>query len=149
MLSPVSTPLNERPFTALVNRCRRDGLRYEDLDRNSHRARSSAWFNNLVNSYRGPWKVAPPSPEAWPGLATLLGISEQHVREAIAREWFGVGPDVSTTADVRQIIDIARDLDPSDLALLRLVAQRLSTPRVSDTQAIPGLDLSMPRDLEF
>jgi len=72
-----------RPFTESINALRSKGYRFQDLSVRSDEARSTAWFNNLVNS-EDPWAVAPPSDRTWQGLARLLGITEQHLRELVA-----------------------------------------------------------------
>jgi hypothetical protein len=66
----------DRPFTDRVNAVRAgcSGYRNSDLASNSGDARSSAWFNTLCRT-SDPWKVGPPSREAFPGLARLLGVN--------------------------------------------------------------------------
>jgi len=112
-----------RPFTESINALRSKGYRFQDLSVRSDEARSTAWFNNLVNS-EDPWAVAPPSDRTWQGLARLLGITEQHLRELVAAEWFGV--KASATPDsTRAIADLLKDLPPRDVELVTAIARRL------------------------
>jgi|GEM_PF-1252194 len=131
ILCLMSTTLNSRPFTALVNAKRADGYRYQDLVTRSREARSSAWFNNLVNG-SSPWVVAPPSPDTWDGLAGMLGVSERHVRDAIAEEWFGTTSN-DVAPEVRALADLVARLEPADRQTLTDLARRLAQP-VKDLQ---------------
>lgn len=112
-----------RPFTDALNTLRNKGYRFQDLSARSDEARSTAWFNNLVNS-DDPWAVAPPSDRTWPGLAQLLSITEAHVRELITAEWFGVKVSV-VPDDTRAFVDLATDLPQGDVKLLTAIARRL------------------------
>lgn len=132
-----------RPFTQMLRNLRRDGARYQDLVNRSGEARSSSWFNNLLNAPRSPWVVAPPDPEAWPGLARLLDVSEPHLREAIAQEWYGVGDD-SFSTDARRLAEAVEALDEGDRSMVAAFAQRLAEPRATESEL---LDRSM-RDLD-
>ncbi len=114
---------HKRPFTEAVNALRAKGYRFQDLSVRSDEARSTAWFNNLVNS-NDPWAVAPPSDRTWPGLAGLLGITEQHLRELVAAEWFDVTA-TPTSHSTRAIADLLADLPPRDIELVTAVARRL------------------------
>ena len=132
-----------RPFTALINALRRDGHRYQDLVNKSNEARSSAWFNNLVNG-SDPWAVSPPAPAAWPGLAALFGVSVDHLKAAIAEEWFGA-QDGGLTARERGLVDVSKRLIDDDHEMLRRLAVRLAQPVKSASEQ---LDDFLKTDLE-
>ena len=138
-----------RPFTDALNALRSRGYRFQDLSVRSDEARSTAWFNNLVNS-DDPWAVAPPSDRTWPGLAQLLGITEAHLRELIAAEWFGVKASV-IPGDTRTFVDLAADLPPRDVELLTAIARRLKQgPRqLTRAEALNEVldDLNAPLEL--
>ncbi|WP_186814905.1 hypothetical protein [Cellulomonas terrae] len=119
--------MKERPFTALVNALRAKGYRYQDLVNRSGEARSSAWFNNLVNGST-PWIVAPPNPETWERLATLFGITEQHLSEAIAVEWFGAASGSDLEPEVRAVADVVARLSVEDREYVARLAERLAQP---------------------
>lgn len=57
-------------------------------------------------------------------LAQLLGITEAHLRELIAAEWFGAKASV-IPGDTRAFVDLAADLPPRDVELLTTIARRL------------------------
>jgi hypothetical protein len=106
-----------RPFTDAVNRKRRQGLRYIDLETESNRARSTAWFNNLVNA-RTPWKVSPPSRESFAGLCKLFDVDEALLRQWIAQEWYG--SEVAKFSP--RVVALARQIDELDQKDAELVA---------------------------
>lgn len=115
-----------RPFTDRINDLRSSGMRYQDLVTHSGEARSSAWFNNLVNGY--PWAVAPPPESTWQGFARLFKTDTQHVREMIAEEWFGVGSDDSVSERVRGVARALDDMTRDDFSLVEKLIHRLSPP---------------------
>ncbi|TRW45592.1 hypothetical protein [Georgenia yuyongxinii] len=124
--------LNEqRPFTAAVNALRDLGYRFQDLATGSHDARSTAWFNHLVNA-ADPWVVSPPPKDTWVGLARLFKTSETSVREMIAREWFDASPADAVPQRVRPLAFVLDRLSAEDLALVRSVALRLIPPMDDD-----------------
>jgi hypothetical protein len=87
----VATRFDGRPFSSRLEEIRRlRGYRFVDLERFAGRARSSGWFNNLLNG-RSPWRVQPPSDDTIDDLAHLLETTSTHVREMIAEEWYDVG----------------------------------------------------------
>jgi hypothetical protein len=116
--------LTNRPFTARVESLRARGYRYSDLASGCDDARSSAWFNNLCNS-SDPWKVSPPSRDALPGLATLLGVSQKAVKEMIAEEWYGVGRTEPLSARVQALGPTVDRLSDEDFARIEDLATRL------------------------
>ena len=121
MSSHKSSP---RPFTDAINRKRaEDGLRFIDLETKSSRARSTAWYNYLVNSTT-PWKVNPPTKDTFTGLRKLLGVSEQVLKNWIAQEWYGSSPDnVSTRVTV--LADAIDALSEEDYVMLVAVLTRM------------------------
>lgn len=135
-----------RPFTDLINALRRDGYRYQDLVNKSGEARSSAWFNNLVNS-NDPWVVSPPAPSTWSGLATLCGVSVDHLKVAIAEEWFAAQGGGVTSRD-RGLIDVAKRLRDEDHEALRRLAARLAQPVKTPSEQLDEL-LTIDFDEEF
>lgn len=132
ILTFVVTSLNPgtQPFTRRVRALRSDGLRFQDLVEGSRGARSSAWFNNLVN--RGASAVSPPPADTWTGLAALFGTDTAHVREMIAEEWFGVrAHDVPDR--VRGIAAAVVALSDDDFDLVATLVRRLGETAVSAT----------------
>lgn len=121
-----NTTWGPRPFTALVEGLRKSGFRYQDLVTRSGEARSSAWFNNLVNGST-PWVVSPPAPDTWPRLAYLFDIAPNHLQSLIAEEWFGPSTGELTTAQ-RALLDKVKHLGDEDLELLGRIATRLAQP---------------------
>jgi hypothetical protein len=125
MLDDMITILeHQRPFTALVQVLRGAGYRYQDLSERSYGARSTAWFNNLVNS-DDPWRVAPPPRATWAGLAHLFDVDEGHVQELVAQEWFSIRRSNVTNA-VLGMASAINALEPDDLELLKQIARRLA-----------------------
>ena len=113
----------DRPFTSKVRGLRARGKRYADLEAGCQRARSTAWFNNLVNS-SDPWAVSPPGDDALDGLATLMGTTRRRVQEMIAEEWY----QVRRTDFSPRVHDLASRLDglsEDDAALVEALVQRL------------------------
>ena len=118
-----------RAFTSRVLALRAAGARYQDLADRSYDARSTAWFNNLVNSH-DPWAVSPPSPGAWPGLSQLLGVTEPRLCEMIAEEWFAVSA-TDVPSRVRDLVALLSPLSDGDLDLLRGLVERLGQARTT------------------
>ena len=122
-----------RPFTEAVNRRRRQGLRYVDLEAASDRARSTAWFNNLVNAHN-PWKVSPPSRDSFAGLCKLFGVDEGLLRQWIAQEWYGI--EVSDlSARVTAFAGPLDELAQSDAELVGALIARLTGGTVNVSAA--------------
>ncbi len=117
--------IHSRPFTDRVNALRRRGDRYSDLATGSGDARSSAWFNNLCNS-GDPWKVSPPSRDAIPGLAALLGVSQKLVKEMISEEWYGVGRSEPLSSRVQSLGPVLDTLTDEDFARIESLSNRLA-----------------------
>ena len=114
-----------RPFTDRINALRgQQRLRYADLETNANRARSTAWFNNLVN--KGTWAVSPPPRDTWTDLAALLGTSADDVRQMIAEEWYGVTPGQGVSPRVAGLAKRLDVLDEGDAALVEALVQRLA-----------------------
>ena len=120
--SPVLTSLNGRPFTSRIIELRRH-MRYTDLENKSNRARSTAWFNNLVNG-RSQWNVNPPPDQTIDDLATLMSTTAEHVRQMIAEEWYGVRT-TELSARVRSLAPRLDALNADDAALVEQLVQRL------------------------
>jgi hypothetical protein len=60
----------QRPFRDRVDEIRRmRKLSYVDLEERGYRARSTAWFNTLVNQSR--WRAGPPADDTIDDLASL------------------------------------------------------------------------------
>lgn len=112
-------------FSDRVNLLRtQQRLRYADLEAKCNRARSTAWFNNLVN--KGTWAVSPPPKDTWDDLAALLGTSSDDVRHMIAEEWYGVTPADGLSPRVTSLAKRLDALDEEDAALVEAVVQRLA-----------------------
>lgn len=121
-----------RPFQAKVNDLRDRGLRYADLEAQSDRARSTAWFNNLVNG--GPWQVDPPRKNTFERFARLFKTDEAEVRRMISEEWFGI-VQTSTSPRVRAIASRLDALDSDDFELVEALVQRLQPPPVAQNRS--------------
>lgn len=81
------------------------GLTFRRMEAGSDRARSQAWWNNLVRY--GGWepegaRVGPPPPEAIASIAKLFKRTAKEVREMIAADWYKVYPTPEISARVRQ-----------------------------------------------
>jgi hypothetical protein len=114
-----------QPFTDRINNLRSDrGWRYADLEAHSDRARSSAWFNNLIN--QGAQAVGPPTQETWSGLARLCDTSTEDVRRMIAEEWCGVRSAPEVTARVASLAPDLDALPDADAALVAALVHRLA-----------------------
>lgn len=113
------------PFTDRVNALRGRGLRYADLEARCRRARSTAWFNILVN--QGTWAVNPPPQSTWKPLAGLLEVSEDTVREMIAEQWYGVSVHDHVSARVKVLAPRLDALSDQDAALIDNLLQRLTS----------------------
>lgn len=126
-----------RPFTDAVNELRaRKKMRFVDLESGCGRARSTAWFNNLING--DVWSVSPPDVGTFQDLADLLETNEQAVREMIAEEWFGVTPSTEYSARVR---DLAADLDAlpeMNFHLVRMLINQLGPANIAPQSATNG-----------
>jgi hypothetical protein len=137
----MTTPsIDPRPFTDAVNRLRSDGLRFQDLATRSDEARSTAWFNNLVNN-RDPWYVSPPPKKVWPGLAKLFRSDVGHVRKLIAQEWFQTETASSTVSP--RILGLATTLEllsEDDFKLIGKIARRLANEFEFDFTIDPTSD---------
>lgn len=99
------------------------------MQHGSDRARSHAWWKNLVEygAWEGPGvRVGPPSPEALAGIAKLFGTSEEQVCAMIAADWYGVHPDTELSARTQRLGPVLDKLSDSDADLVEAVAQRLS-----------------------
>ena len=99
----MATGFDGRPFSSRLEEIRRlRGYRFVDLEQVAGRARSSGWFNNLLNG-RSPWRVQPPSDDTIDDLAHLLETTPTHVREMIAEEWYDVAR-TEQSGRVRQFV---------------------------------------------
>ena len=141
VVSMTNTDWGPRPFSALVEGLRKSGFRYQDLVTRSGEARSSAWFNNLVNGST-PWVVSPPAPDTWPRLAALFNIEPDHLQSLIAEEWFGPSTGELTTSQ-RVILDKVKHLGDEDLELLGHIAKRLRQPVRTLDDHLNGLARSL------
>ena len=103
-------------------------LTYEEISRRSKWARSSAWFNNLVNRDVGPnyWGVNPPGPDTWDGIAELLNVTADDVRQMVAHEWFGVKQE-GTSERVAALATRLDKLDDEDANFIDSLLTRLTT----------------------
>ncbi len=115
----------QRPFTSRIEALRRKGMRFVDLQNGCDEARSSAWFNKLINS-SSPWVVSPPGRDTLAGLSALTGASKRQVREWIAEEWYGVVP-TEQSARVRGLAGRLDALGDEDFALVETLVQRLAS----------------------
>lgn len=114
-----------RPFTEKVVEVRsRRRLRYSDLANESDDARSSAWFNKLLN-HSDPWVVNPPTRDTFDGLTTLLGVSESTLCQMIAEEWYGVAT-AEPSARGRSLGPALDQLTDDDYRIAEQVVHRLN-----------------------
>lgn len=108
-------------------------MRYADMEIGCDRARSSAWWNNLIrygawNGYSG--RVAPPPPEALDGIVKLFetvrpGITKEEVAAMIAADWYQVQCS-EVSPRVRQMESAIDQLSQPDADLIESVARRLA-----------------------
>ncbi|MEU8061680.1 hypothetical protein [Microbispora bryophytorum] len=125
---------DKEPFRAMVRLLNARGLRFVDMEHQSRRARSSAWWNNMANygAWRGPGdaRTSPPDPEALEGIAKLFGVTHEEVRKMIAADWYGVYPPPEVASEVRRLeIPIMR-LSSADRELVETLIRRLMPPDV-------------------
>jgi hypothetical protein len=112
-----------RPFSARLHNIRiKNRLRYSDMAARSSDARSSAWFNKLLN-WSHPWVNSPPTRDTFSRLADLLETSEEHVREMIAEEWYGVKSS-EVSPRVRRLSARIDELSDEDAELLERFLNR-------------------------
>jgi hypothetical protein len=77
----------------------------------SNWARSSGWFNKLVNEDVGN----PPPPATLEGLAQLLRVSRRRVAELVAEQWYGVRPDDEIPPHLRALLEALQGVAEEDL----------------------------------
>lgn len=120
--------LNKRPFTRRIMEVKdRRGYRYADLEARCNRARSTAWFNNVVNGR----PVSPPTDSTLADLAALLETTERHVAEMVAEEWYGVMV-TDHSPRVRALAPRLDALSKDDAALVEQLIQRLLPAEAED-----------------
>lgn len=118
------TRFDSRPFSRRLSDIRQQrGYRYADLERVASRARSSGWFNNLLNG-RTPWRVQPPSDDTLDHMAKLLETTRTHVCEMIAEEWYGV-TRTDQSARVAALAPRLDALSDADADFVEELVQRL------------------------
>src|SRR6266545_6985005 len=87
---------------------------YITMSVDSNRARSHAWWKNLVEygAWSGPGstRVGPPDPEALAGIARLFGTSKEQVAAMVAADWYGVHPDAGLSARALNLGPVLDDL---------------------------------------
>src|SRR4051812_14542908 len=121
-----------RPFSNRVAELRGRGYRYADLEEKSRRARSTAWFNKLMNS-SSPWVVSPPDQGTLEALAELLETTARHVAEMVAQEWYGV----KRTEQSPRVAALTPRLDAltkEDAELVESLIQRLQPRTEAESQ---------------
>ncbi|WAH99762.1 hypothetical protein [Arthrobacter sp. MMS18-M83] len=95
----------------------------------SERARSHGWWRNLVEygAWNGPGsnRVAPPDPQAIPGIAKLFGTTEEQVRAMVAADWYHVYPDTEISARVQRLAPLLDRLTDDDADLAEKLVRRL------------------------
>lgn len=108
---------------------------YQAMSYESDRARSSAWWKNLVEhgAWRGPKgsRVGPPGPEALPGIAKLFDTTVEQVAAMVAADWYGVHPDADVSARALSLSPTLDRMGEPDAALLEVLAKRLARDQVS------------------
>lgn len=93
-------------------------------------ARSHSWMKNMVEN--GAWgkagtsRVGPPTPDAFAGLAKLLGTSEDAVASMIAADFYGVGDSGGYSARVQRLAPMIESLTDDDADLVELLVGRLN-----------------------
>lgn len=106
------------------------GSDYAAMQVHSDRARSHAWWRNVVNhgAWAGPagTRVGPPDPESIPGIAQLFGTTEEQVQSMIAADWYGVVPDGSYTAQTQRIAANLENLAEDDRDLVEGLVARFA-----------------------
>lgn len=115
--------VQERPFTELLRTRYREGATYDGLSRRCGRVRSTSWIGNLIQSSH-PWAVNPPTRDTFAGFAKALGVTEEEVRVAIAREWYGA--DVAPTPpNAEDVMALFGGLRPEQQLLFAAVLMEL------------------------
>ncbi|RCG19135.1 hypothetical protein DQ384_38310 [Sphaerisporangium album] len=107
---------------------RKDGYTYSQMEAMCDRARSQAWWNNLVRY--GAWepsnaRVSPPPPEALAGIAKLFDTSELTVRTMIATDWYGIVPPDEIPSRVRRMQGPIMALGDEDAKLVEELIRKL------------------------
>ncbi|MDT3443319.1 MULTISPECIES: hypothetical protein [unclassified Pseudofrankia] len=126
--------LEGRPFTERIEDLRRRGYRYADLEAGSDRARSTAWFNKLINF--GPDAVGPPAQDTFAGFAKLLNVTQRDVAVAVAEEWYGVKA-ADQSRRVRGLAARINALSKADSDLVEQLIQRLQPSAKSESWSEP------------
>jgi hypothetical protein len=124
--------MSETPFRDVAKKiAESNGHDYTAMQYESERARSHAWWRNIVQhgAWNGPGatRVGPPDPEALGGIAELFGTSVEQVSRMVAADWYGVHPDVEVSARVLRLAPVLEELSDSDADLVESVARRLAT----------------------
>ncbi|MEV0344010.1 hypothetical protein AB0H49_33875 [Nocardia sp. NPDC050713] len=101
---------------------------YQDMAHACDRARSHAWWRNLVE--HGAWggiagRVGPPDPDALDGIARMFGTTPEQVGVMIAADWYGVHQDEQISSRVRQLAAVIDELTEEDADLVESLARRL------------------------
>lgn len=127
---PIADP---RPFTTALKRLRDGGATYASLSHLCGAARSTSWFNTLVNS-SDPWRHNDPPPRrAIPGLARMFRVSAATVCQWTAIEWYGVG-GCALEPQQRAIITAVQSLTSDEVSeVLDVLAEGIMRSTDPDT----------------
>ena len=123
--------MSDTPFRNMAKKiASNNGSDYMAMQYESGRARSHAWWRNVVEhgAWNGPGstRVGPPDPEAISGIAQLFGTSTEQVCAMIAADWYGVHPDIDVSARVLRLAPLLERLSEDDADLVEALSRRLS-----------------------
>jgi hypothetical protein len=118
------------PLRDSLTKLRASGMDYIVMSVNADQARSHSWLKNMAE--QGAWgkagagRVGPPTPDQFPGLAKLLGTTEESVAAMVATDFYGVDTSVGYSARVRRIAPILDTLEEPDADLVEQMVARLA-----------------------
>lgn len=109
-------------FTEAIRRLNSNGMTFNRMAAACNFARSTSWFNKLVNYDEGN----PPPPEVLEDLATMMGVSKRRVKEMVAEEWYGVRPDDTVPSHLRGLVAALRGIEQEDVPVVEQLVKHLS-----------------------
>lgn len=131
--------MRQNPFRSKAREIHAMGYTYAEMARRSGWVRKASWWNNLV--LYGPWsgpgtaRVAPPTPETIPAIATFFGVTPKEVSQWIAADWYGVYPPPKVHPQVQQMQTAIAALSRKDAARVEDLARRLAFGESEEAEA--------------
>lgn len=127
---------NARPFTTLLRKLYVQAGTFEDAARRCGHVRSTSWIHALIRS-TNPWGVNPPHQNTIAKFALAFAVSEEHVRAAVAQEWYGVG-NVSPTPSLESVMPLYEGLTPGQKQVLAALLMELRVNGRNAADLPPG-----------